>query len=327
MDGLRVLKFWRNAAAAEEEARSDVGGSGRGAAVVISEDEETDGEDELFDLVLNSPNQNAVWLGGDGESKKDVQFVESRGDDAMRKFDFSDSSKATSTVTILRSAQKFKVKFVFGFGKSSKCEKVASNVDWKVKPLNQLSKSSSYGSSPKCRTLESSAPVFARDNSLRCETVKQTSDSETTTRVSSEKSVPKYMKLIKPFYIKVSKKVKLTDSVTPSPSPATAAANLPVRKLNEGSRLGSFTIVPRNLRKSRSASAAVGVDLPPSVRRRDDSLQQQHDGVQSAIHHCKKSYNSSSQEFTQPFQQSSDPRYEKSESRRVNKKSNPKDQN
>lgn len=49
-------------------------------------------------------------------------------------------------------------------------------------------------------------------------------------------------------------------------------------------------IVSRRLRKSRSASAAVAaVRSPP--RRKDYSLIEQEDGIQSAIAHCKRSFN------------------------------------
>lgn len=47
----------------------------------------------------------------------------------------------------------------------------------------------------------------------------------------------------------------------------------------------------RQLGKSRSASAAVGAMSP--VKRLDESLQVQQDGIQSAILHCKKSFHGS----------------------------------
>ena len=53
---------------------------------------------------------------------------------------------------------------------------------------------------------------------------------------------------------------------------------------------GGLRIVSKRLRKSRSASAVVAaVRSPP--RRRDDSLAEQEDGIQSAIAHCKRSFN------------------------------------
>ncbi|KAL3837723.1 hypothetical protein ACJIZ3_022314 [Penstemon smallii] len=148
--------------------------------------------------------------------------------------------------------------------------------------------------------------LITRDNTLRSKLLKESSDYEASSDVVSlRKSVPKYLKLIKPFYhVKASKKAKLTDSVTPSTYPVTAPVNFSPRRFSEGCRVASFKIVARNLGKSRSASAMIGV---PPLRRRDDSLLEQADGIQGAILHCKKSYESSSQEYTQLFRSSSDP--------------------
>lgn len=305
MEALGLLKFWRNAAAA-----ADVTSEGDDVRNLASatDEEETDDEDSFFDLDFKSPDRGAVKE-LDGDSKKDLQFIESPRDVLLSKNDNFSNSKPLSPVTILRSAPKFKV-FMLGFRKSSKCDKSESNGDLKASPLNQLSKSSKLDQSNrfniKCRAAEgTAAPVFTRDNSLRSKMMKENFDYETASDVSStEKSLPKYLKLIKPFYVKVSNKTKPTDSVTPSSSPVTAPVNLSPRKLSEGSRVGSFKIVTRNLGKSRSASAAVGA-APPSIRRRDDSLLEQNDGIQGAILHCKKSFNSSSRGtfifFAHPF--------------------------
>ncbi|KAI3458075.1 hypothetical protein Pfo_014738 [Paulownia fortunei] len=310
MEALGILKFWKNSAAGAE--MSSEGDDVRNAAFG-TDDEETDDEDSFFDLVFKSPDRGAIKE-RDEASKKDSQFIESPRDVFLSKNDFS-NSKPLSPVTILRSAPKFKV-FMLGFKKSSKCEKTESNGGLKASPLNQRSKSSkleqSNRFSVKSRVAEMRvAPVLARDNSLRSKMLKESSDYETSSDVvSSEKSVPKYLKLIKPFYVKVSNKTKLTDSITPSSSPMTAPVNLSPRKFSEVSRVGSFKIATRNLGKSRSASAAEGI-APPSVRRRDDLLLEQHDGIQGAILHCKKSYNSSSQEFSQLFRAASDPSHQK----------------
>ncbi|XP_047973122.1 membrane-associated kinase regulator 5-like, partial [Salvia hispanica] len=160
-----------------------------------------------------------------------------------------------SPVTILRSAPKFQV-FMLGFRKSSRSDTKAKS------------------------------SKLDRSNSLRSKMMRQNFDYE-------EKSVPKYLKLIRPFYVKISNKVKSTDSATPSSSPV----NL----------IGSFKIVTRNLGKSRSASVGVA---PPSIRRRDDSLLEQNDGIQGAILHCKKFFNSSSQDYSRLFRATSDPSHE-----------------
>ncbi|CAN1254137.1 Probable membrane-associated kinase regulator 2 [Linum perenne] len=55
-----------------------------------------------------------------------------------------------------------------------------------------------------------------------------------------------------------------------------------------------FRVVCKHLGKSRSASSAVAAAPPPTAtERRDDSLLQQQDGIQSAILHCKRSFNAS----------------------------------
>lgn len=63
-----------------------------------------------------------------------------------------------------------------------------------------------------------------------------------------------------------------------------------------GNLPAGLRVVCKHLGKSRSASAAVAaVPSPPPTlaRRRDDSLLQQQDGIQSAIAHCKMSFNAS----------------------------------
>ena len=104
----------------------------------------------------------------------------------------------------------------------------------------------------------------------------------------------KYLNLIKPLYVKVSKrysdKIKLSDELSvgsPASSPATMAVP---RKEKQGNIPAGIRGVCKHLGKSKSSSAIGAV---PVVNRRDDSLLQQHDGIQSAILHCKRSFNGS----------------------------------
>ncbi|KAL3630655.1 hypothetical protein CASFOL_023639 [Castilleja foliolosa] len=285
MDALGIFKFWRNTVAGadvspevDDALNSSIGGT----------DEETEDDDSLFDLAFKSLDRGAAKK-RDEDLKKDSRFIDSPRDVFLSKNEFS-SPKPQSPVNILRSTPKFKV-FILGFKKSSKCVKSGSSA---ASPVNKLSRPSelerSNRFSLKIRPAETAVgPVFARDNSLRSKMFKESCDV-----VSSEKSVPKYLKLIKPFYLRASNKTKSADSVTPSASPAvTPPVNLSPRKFCEVSRVGSFKIMTRNLVKSRSASAADGAP-PPSIRRRDDSLLEQHDGIQGAILHCKRSFTNSS---------------------------------
>ncbi|KAF5743491.1 hypothetical protein HS088_TW08G00075 [Tripterygium wilfordii] len=114
----------------------------------------------------------------------------------------------------------------------------------------------------------------------------------------SKDVMQRYLKLIKPLYVKISKrngeKTKSSgdSSVTSSPasSPATAPLCSP-RNERQGNVASGFGTVSKHFGKSKSASAATYA--PPSpASRRDDSLLLQHDGIQGAIMHCKRSFNS-----------------------------------
>ena len=142
--------------------------------------------------------------------------------------------------------------------------------------------------------------------------------------------VLKYLSKIKPLYVKVSRRYgerlrfggasegEETDaepdlpapspSPSPSPSPATssqpAAAPQPVVvacgvRAPRASVPAGLKQVCKRLGKNRSASSAVAAapsPAPPSPgapQRRDDSLLQLQDGIQSAIAHCKRSFNAS----------------------------------
>lgn len=104
-------------------------------------------------------------------------------------------------------------------------------------------------------------------------------EDETRTRCedSVSSSSKRFFDLIKPLYSKTTKKQSVNSvSTSPASSPAGREKQRSVR---------------RQLGKSRSASAAVGAMSP--VKRLDESLQVQQDGIQSAILHCKKSFHGS----------------------------------
>ncbi|TVU02946.1 hypothetical protein EJB05_51538 [Eragrostis curvula] len=143
--------------------------------------------------------------------------------------------------------------------------------------------------------------------------------------------VLKYLNKIKPLYVKVSRRYgdrlrfpgasegEETDaepdpSPAPSPAPtsqatpsvaaAPAAAPQPVVvacgvRAPRASVPAGLKQVCKRLGKSRSASSAVAAapspppPAPATPQRRDDSLLQVQDGIQSAIAHCKRSFNAS----------------------------------
>ncbi|CAA0843074.1 Tetraspanin-8 [Striga hermonthica] len=243
-------------------------------------DGETDGEDSFFELVFRSPDRVADDARVEDAAEKDLRFVRSpRG--VLQSENGASTSKAASPVTLLRSTPKFKV-FSFSFRKPTKGEKTQFAAD----------------SSSKIDGSDRLTVAAAGDNSLRSQLLREASEIE-----ASPVKIPstaKYLRLIKPLYQKVWKrqneKVKSSDSLTQSSPPAPAKS--------ESSRTGSFKIVSKRQRKSRSAS------LPPSGRRDDP----QNDGIQGAVLYCKKSYNSSSsREISHLFRTSSDPWEEKME--------------
>ncbi|KAG6388271.1 hypothetical protein SASPL_153473 [Salvia splendens] len=133
--------------------------------------------------------------------------------------------------------------------------------------------------------------LFTRDSSSKEKP--PIHDSETNP-ASDERKLPKevmakYLKMVKPFYIRVSKRYvkKLKHPGGGGASAVSPESNV---KNSQGKNLqAGLKVVRKHLGKSRSASA--GASAPPPSDRRDDSLVQVQDGIQGAILHCKKSFN------------------------------------
>ncbi|XP_030453887.1 probable membrane-associated kinase regulator 2 [Syzygium oleosum] len=174
--------------------------------------------------------------------------------------------------------------------------------------------------------------LFTRDNSSRSASgakppQKQTSEEDAASgdeRRFAREAMRRYLKKVKPFYIRVSKRYgerlglsgQLGHTVfeptvgEKSRSKASAVAEVgssghgSSQRQGQGQGQGSSSIpaglrvVCKHLGKSRSASSAVaaapgGQAAAAAASRRDDSLLQQQDGIQSAILHCKRSFNAS----------------------------------
>ncbi|MFS7949694.1 putative membrane-associated kinase regulator [Helianthus anomalus] len=132
--------------------------------------------------------------------------------------------------------------------------------------------------------------LLKRDNSLRYQLMNE-KNLEQHDQVSSKRFskdvINKYLNLMK-VSKRSSEKPRLSDSsVTPSASPASSVYSPRKDERKSGGRGAVFR---KNLGKSRSSSA---IFLTPA-RKSDDSVLQQ-DGIQGAILHCKRSYNSPSQ--------------------------------
>ncbi|XP_052183625.1 probable membrane-associated kinase regulator 2 [Diospyros lotus] len=302
MEAFTLLKFWRISPPSDRSAGYDntttASTTTAGAASAALDPDE---EDSFFDLDFDVPgpygeekkNSKDANINSFDSDEEDVDhdlaktdgevrsgFVESPNDVFYK--DGESSSKPLSPISFLRSPPKFRVFMLFRKPKLEKPEAASDALPSPPSPKQPHQQSKRFGA--KCKVEE--VPIFSllsRANSSRSKLQRQSSDDASSKRFSKD-AVQKYLKLIniKPLYVRVSKrytdKLKLSDDFatsSPTSSPATSAP------LRAGSK---------HLGKSRSASSASGV-LPPPARR-DDSLQLQHDGIQSAILHCKRSYNS-----------------------------------
>ncbi|KAG8375037.1 hypothetical protein BUALT_Bualt10G0058000 [Buddleja alternifolia] len=234
-------------------------------------------------------------------------------------------------VNLLKSATKFRVLLLKL--KKSKSEKIEEEGAAERENNSSHGKVSSRGGSGKFFTVkfkvEEVSPLvslFARDNSSKeiHNSGKEESDtnmgSDDQKKLAKEILVQKYLKMVKPFYVRVSKryveKLKFSGHLgskgggggAPAPpSPAAekggegdkAAAPINVKNHSKQGNMNlqaGLKVVRKHLRKSRSASAAVSAAPPAKMtasNRRDDSLLQLQDGIQGAILHCKKSFNAS----------------------------------
>ncbi|XP_043716667.1 probable membrane-associated kinase regulator 2 [Telopea speciosissima] len=322
----------------------------------------TDGERE-FNFTVSS---------GSSGGKTDPNLSLSPSDDLFFKgrlvpfepssLDFNPSepnSKSQFPVSLLKSATKFRV-FTLGFRKpkSTTSEKSESSVTAAAAPKqNQLPQTKQHrqGKFLTVKLKVEEVPIaslFTRDNSSRSsgnKLQKQNSDEAVTDdKRFSKDVVQKYLKMIKPLYVKVSRrygeKLKFSGQLslglgkaTPAPVPAPAPTISPVsspkttknnqgeaeeteaqcsfRSQKQGSLPAGLRVVCKHLGKSRSASSAVAAapTLPVQSSRRDDSLLQQQDGIQGAILHCKRSFNAKRDlEISMLSRCTSDPSHEKS---------------
>ncbi|XWS61254.1 hypothetical protein CRYUN_Cryun07bG0110100 [Craigia yunnanensis] len=209
------------------------------------------------------------------------------------------SSKPQSPLALLKSAPKFRV---FTLKKSKSMANTSNAYIEKTEFIGismDTPKHDKQGSSKHFKVkfkIEEppNLPIFVRENSLR-KTKGKTEDSlsDDSSKRLSKDLIQKCLNVIKPLYVKVSKKNSQSDNTKISgdfsmSSPAASLATVYSIKEKQGNLSTGVRGVCKHLGKSRSASVASS-----PINRSDDSLVLQHDGIQSAILHCKKSFNSS----------------------------------
>ncbi|THU71536.1 hypothetical protein C4D60_Mb04t02460 [Musa balbisiana] len=256
------------------------------------------------------------------------------GPSSLRDFDASElpkSSKPQAPAFLLKSAARFRV-FKLGFHRRSKS--TSSELNPGASPATSSASPKQQHQNKffvKFKVEEVSlASLFTRNNSWRSSSssrsVRHYADDDLP--ASDERKLPRdvlrrCLSKIKPLYIRISRRYgeKLRFS-----GPRSSGAAGKVRPAWEGGEAGgggdqmkepasaasSFKgslksqdvnlpagrkVAYRSLRKSRSASAAVASVRSPTLapERRDDSLLEQQDGIQSAIAHCKRSFNRDSE--------------------------------
>ncbi|KAM0046026.1 putative membrane-associated kinase regulator [Helianthus debilis subsp. tardiflorus] len=280
-------KVLKNAEAENSDEEEDVDGSDE------SGDEEEDESELKFTLIDSDSSGDVVNV---SVSPSDELFfnggfvpAEQQQTAEIRSKPFQ--SQSQPRVLLMKSATKFRVMML------------------KLKKIK-----SSETTDSNCSSSKEDAPIvslFKRHNSSKA-TKKRENDVVEPVSVSSEEkkfskeAVHKYLRKVKPLYVRVSnrygEKLKFTGQLKKSksevtePSPESSATEKESKSespaLKQGNLPAGLGVVCKHLRKSRSAFTAVAAAPAPS-NRRDDSLIQQQDGIQSAILHCKRSFKAS----------------------------------
>ncbi|XWS61701.1 hypothetical protein CRYUN_Cryun07bG0148500 [Craigia yunnanensis] len=247
-------------------------------------------------------------------------------------------------VSLLKSATKFRV-FLLRFKKSKlysteKTESVSvpTGTPKKQETTQEENNSNNKNKFFTVKFKVEEVPIvslFSRDNS-KSQKQQSSEDSVSDEKKFSKDVMQKYLKKVKPLYVRVSRRYgeKLRfpgqlslGSLRPATLPSIAAqksekgqmevevgeSQVNGKNLKQVNIPAGLRVVRKHLGKSRSASSAVAAapPAPTSSKRRDDSLLQQQDGIQSAILHCKRSFNGFRESSVLP-RSVSDPSHEKS---------------
>ena len=294
MDALNFLKFWKN-----NTTTSNI----TVPHLVVEKDSESDEDDSFFDLELtinddphvktktHKTEENITYDKTEANIPQKTTLPMSPNEPISKRkvLPIEPISKPQSPISLLRSAPSFRI-FTFRKQRRTGSEKTECE-------KNQKKETKVFSVKLNIEEDFHSTPMLSRDNSTRSFGTKirnQGTEQPKTERVSKE-ILQKYLKLIKPLYVKVSKrygdKVKLSgEGMTVAASPSSSPAVGSLRKEKQGSFPAGMRVVAKHLGKSRSSGTVAGACSP--ANRSDDTLLQQHDGIQSAILHCKRSFNS-----------------------------------
>ncbi|KAH7651502.1 hypothetical protein IHE45_20G061900 [Dioscorea alata] len=261
MDSLTMLKQWR--ASTTKASRTTI------ASTILQEDDDGDGDDEgpFIDLEFSVPDEDSCKDSDDDATAAAAAALCALESSSLVFSSSESNSKPQFAVSLLKSATKFRV-FMLG---SKKPKTSASS------PRHQLNNDNKKMF---IRFKVEEVPLvslFTRDTSSK----NNNSNSESIAAAATDDK--KFSKEVLQKYLSKIKKLRFTGQVSSVSSVSKPGSD------GDPPPSGLKTL-NRRLGKSRSASATVAaVRSPP--RRRDDSLLQQQDGIQSAIAHCKRSFN------------------------------------
>ncbi|KAF5730039.1 membrane-associated kinase regulator 2 [Tripterygium wilfordii] len=320
--------------------------------VVSDEDEDGMDDDREFKFTLSSGSSNERTDPNPELSPSDDIFFKGKLvpiEQSSLELDGSEPySRPQFPVLLLKSATKFRV-FMLGLKKSkatAKAEKTESSSDdgSATVPANAKQQQTSEREivheeksindkqrKPFTVKFKVEEVPFASlftsskntDKSLKQNSNPEESESTTDERLFSKDVMQKYLKKVKPLYVRVSRRYGEKLRFSGQLSLGSGAKQAPPQSVTQNSPTGEkrqpgaestevpttdgkseiqkqgnlpagLRVVRKHLWKSRSASSAVAAAPSPGVsNRRDDSLLQQQDGIQGAILHCKRSFNAS----------------------------------
>ncbi|KAK3220044.1 hypothetical protein Dsin_014014 [Dipteronia sinensis] len=305
------------------------GGSEIPSLVVESDcccDDDEDGDDSFFELELTVSDFDKKKNTSTSTTTNNININNNSSDVLSKRkilpIEPTTSKPPQSPIALLKSAPKLRVS-IFKKSKSSPSSSMAATTEKTEKTNSQKNEKKLFtvkfkfeqeGSTT--NTNNNNLSMFNRVCSLRKTQPPQQQQQhshglrddnesvqsyDSSSKRFSKDVIQKYLKLIRPLYVKVSKKNDTNNKMmisrlsgefseaSPAASPATA---IPMQSPKQSNNItAGFRVVSRHLGKSKSSSSTSAAVMSPA--RRDDSLLLQHDGIQSAILHCKKSFNSS----------------------------------
>ncbi|KAI9160570.1 hypothetical protein LWI28_009512 [Acer negundo] len=290
------------------------------------DDDDDDGDDSFFELELTvSDFDKKKNTSTSSTNTNTTNNINNNSSDVLSKrkilpIEPTTSKPPQSPIALLKSAPKLRVS-IFKKSKSSpssssmeaattttlktekakKAEKKLFTVKFKFEQEGSTTNNNNLSMFNRVCSLRKTQPPNQQHRNGHRDDNESVQSYDSSSKRFSKDVIQKYLKLIKPLYVKVSKKNDNNNRMmiprlsgefseaSPAASPATA---VPMQSPKQSNNItAGFRVVSRHLGKSKSSSSSSAAVMSPA--RRDDSLLLQHDGIQSAILHCKKSFNSS----------------------------------